>query len=321
MLYEYYRKESDIGSVRLCHRHVKNICKYGQYCRYTHINKKDLLMITDDNPNVNPCAFLTEDNGCAMCVPSRVEGEGFKIQLHSCELHRGYNHFYKPKYVCEHYFYQTSKEKVHLCQAKNCPYLHIPWNNFKRNMFCSKRDPDKKLCMEFLTQIAFNLVHRGMRGEQEEFDKIMEKHNLFMEHYKSRYIPKCIKCYLSPNQPKLVKPKLFTTYVLHKKNMFKDIIIEVNKYMYDKHTIKKDGTYDCLFIKRIERYPFIKAIELYTLSNLFIHGPRITSFVPSRRIGISKRDEFITVDSTNGPEIDYYPLVARNAIYKNLLED
>lgn len=298
---DLYEKELlTTNSIRICHKHVKGLCLYGAQCIFTHVDKKELLMITDDNPGVTPCAFLTENNGCAMIMPQRMNTTSYKFILKSCELHRGYNHFVKPKYVCERYFYSTSMNKTYdACGKGNlCPYLHIPWKNFVRNMFPSKRDPNKILCMEFLTQITFNYVYKEMLSE---FNTITQMHCQAMIRYTRMYIPKCIKCHLPPYKAKLLHPKALTTYVLHKLNLFPDLISTVTEYMYADHTIKPDGSPDCIFARKLKTsyYPYIKIVELQVLSNLFIHGPRIVPLFPRYCLRLNKSGDNFTIDNTS----------------------
>lgn len=321
---DLYEKEAFADSIPICHKHVKGVCSFGNWCKYKHIDGDELLMITDGNSSTVPCKFLTESNGCAMYTPHRVKNNPFKIRLESCDADRGYNHFYKPKYVCEKYFYGSSldSEDNSLCtNGSRCPYLHIPWKNFARNMFCSKNDPDKKLCMEFLVQMTFNSVYKEMK---EEYDNIISAHQRSLAVYRSMYLPKCIKCYLPPYKYKLLRPKVFTTYVLDKLKLCHDLSFIVNEYMYEDHAIKPDGSHDCIFMSNRtndnKAVGNISSIEMLTLSNLFIHGPRIVSYIPKYYINLIKRRDYAEVESVNGPDIEKYSVTTRNTIWSELLK-
>ena len=312
----------------VCTYYINNRCSRIN-CKYQHIPMKELLLNNENNKSLLPCSFLYHETGCSMIIPSKCSKTN-NILFCSCELDKKRNHFYNPKYVCESYFYETSlltqndskdikysitNDEYHFYKCSwNCGRLHIPWKNFVKNMFYSKLDKDKSLCIKFLVGIYKNIIDRDMICEQYNFNKIIYEHNRLMKIYKSRYWSKCIKCGLRPYQPKVNNIRFICYKALsHKKILCIDLILIVIQFLYEEHKIKKNGSYDCMFIENIDNS---NGIEIKTLSKINIYNDdRVISHSP-KYIIYKYPDK---IESLSGPSLDTYSLDVKKNIYKNLL--
>lgn len=324
----------------ICIQNIINKCENQIYCNRLHVPHNELLIIDKHNNSTNPCIFLTSEVGCSMIIPHQNYLTN-NLLLKSCELDKKRNHFYKPRYVCEQYFYQTSLRSINHLYDKcypqcimsleddsikcdgQCGRLHIPWKNFVKNMFNSKIDKDKSRCITFLIGIIENLVNRDIEGEEYEFKKILTIHNRFMEVYKSQYHSRCIKCGLPPYKYKLQNPKIFSIYALIKSKICIDLANHISTYLYNKHKIHKNGCFDCIFI--FKKIPFRNnknCIEVKLLSKMSSHGEdRVLSYYPPYNIYLTDENNNTILRERGGPPLDTYPISVRNSIWPLLLQD
>lgn len=289
--------ESFDDNVDICYSYLRGRCTSGIHCKYTHPPMFELLTIDEENKSVNPCTFLFEPNGCAMCIPKNK-------QLRICEVDNNRNHFYNPKYVCEKFFYNST--------CNGCKLLHIPWRNFERNMFRSYRDTNKSKSINFLISMIFKLV---CKEEDKEFNNIIKTHNVILNTLKEQYCSKCINCGLIPHKPKLKNPKVFTCYVVSKLKIFEDVAKIIVSYMYNKHKDK------CIFIKNVYSPDYLSKIQFMRLSNLSLYGDRCHPIYPPYYIILNENENSRFIQTINGPSIDYYNKEEQNEIWKVLTSD
>ncbi len=315
-LYNQLKKHS-ILDTKFCHSYIKGKCNL-LTCRYDHPCFTKILMIDDENTSETPCSFILESNGCAMNIPKRGEPMGSPLRLKSCELDNRRNHFFRPKFVCEQCFYDSSKTSPSLIPHK-CHKLHISWKNFVRNMFNSKVDNKKQKCINFIIGIVFNLV---CQEEDTEFDKILKIHNKLINIYKEQYSSKCIKCGLPPYRFKLWSPKCFSIFILHRSNVCIDLSKIVSEYMYPKHKKLDNMCYNCLFIKPINlSNTSLSCITFMGLSKISLYGDRVVSLYPLYSIAIKETNKHRYTESINGPDLDKYDKSIRDQIWKLLIDN
>ena len=317
LLYNHLKEHSRLEK-RICHSYIKGNCS-SLLCRYSHTTFEHVMMMDEENPSINPCSFILESNGCAMNIPKNN-------RLQSCELDNKRNHFFKPKYVCEQYFYDTSKGYELSSCSNKCNLLHIPWRNFERNMFNSLLDSKKQKCIFFLLTITFNLV---CKEESYIFKQILSAHNKVIKVYKEQYLSKCIKCGLPPYKFKLQNPRCFSIFILRKYNLCDDLSKIVSQFIYPKHKKKNYGCYDCLFLKLTDLYDndlerqfthTLSCVTFMGLSNISLYGERVVPSYPPYFIAINENNEGRYTESINGPDIDTYDNSTRDKIWKVLID-
>tara|TARA_B110000908_G_scaffold172319_1_gene239008 strand:- start:5380 stop:6381 length:1002 start_codon:yes stop_codon:yes gene_type:complete len=320
---------SDLNTNNIVCYNILHTGKCQSYCKYHKgHNTTDYIDVEDNNISRIPCRFLLKESGCK-AVDKKTEHiltnwRTSETSEDSCisdkyHEHCKHNHFYKPKYICPVYFYNTSLNKQEksklLPDCYNCGKLHISWNNYDKNILNSRvYNKSKGKAIDFLIAMVFNL---SVKSEYNEtvFDDLLKLHKSYkdtLEKLNIAYNSKCIKCKLPSHKPKLKAPKETTVWALQS-ILPLDLIRVVSSYMYKRHDYHPNGCADCIFM--IERPTYTisdnKCYELYNLSKLSGYGERAVSSSKPKFICVNSYGSLRTI---NDCSIDDYSDKNRDAI-------